>query len=318
VEPPLVLAPMAGVTRAAFRLLCREQGCGLVCSEMVSANGLVHGNRRTRELLAIAEGERPVSIQIFGRDPEAMAEAARIVDRAEPDLIDINMGCSVPKVAGTGAGAALLEDLDHAQEIVRAVAEAAARPVTVKMRARWKGTRDVAVEMARRAEQAGAAAVAIHPVPGRGERVLDWSLIAKAKQAVGIPVIGNGGVRTPHDAARMFAETGCDAVMVGRAALGNPWIFGRIAHALRTGEEPAAPSLEDRVAMAQRHGRLLAEQIGEERAAREMRTHLAWYLRAFRGAAQWRQRLHAVKRWGEVEGLLAELADEQGAARARA
>jgi tRNA-dihydrouridine synthase B len=165
----------------------------------------------------------------------------------------------------------------------------------------------VAVEMSQRAQEAGAAAVTIHPVPGRGERRLDWSLIGEVKRAVNIPVIGNGGVRTPQDAERMFAETGCDALMVGRAALGNPWIFEQIAHYLRTGETLPAPDLGERLALAMRHGRLLVEQIGEERATREMRKHLGWYLRGFRGAARVRGRINEIRAWGEVEALLESL-----------
>ena len=308
VDPPLVLAPMAGVTNSAFRQLCRAGGAGLVCSEMVSALALVQGNRRSRQLLAFTAAERPLSIQLFGNAPEPMAEAARVVAAAGPDLIDINMGCSVPKVTGSGAGAALLGDLDHAQRIVRAVARAVSLPVTVKMRSRWRGSQAVAVEMAQRAEDAGAAGVAIHPVPGKGERLLDWRLIAQAKRAVSIPVIGNGGVRTPDDAARLFAETGCDAVMIGRAALGNPWIFGQIAHYLGSGGILPPPDLQERLVVASRHGRLLIEQRGEARAVREMRKHLGWYLRGFRGAARLRDQIGRLGSWGDLQALLDSLA----------
>ncbi|MGE5550097.1 MAG: tRNA dihydrouridine synthase DusB [Bacteroidota bacterium] len=288
----LVLAPMAGVTDLPFRLICKDYGAGLVYGEMISDQALLHGNRRTEPLLRIDPAERPVALQLFGRDPETLGRAARVLAAHGPDLIDLNFGCPVPKVVRNGAGAALLRDLPRAAAIVRAVVEAADRPVTVKMRAGWDAENLVAPELAALCAEAGAAAVMVHArtreqfYTGRA----DWGVIRAVKEAVRIPVIGNGDVRTPDDAGRMLAETGCDGVAIGQGALGNPWIFAQAGLLLAgSGWEP--PTIEERFAVIRRHLQAEREYIGEERGVKEMRKHLAWYLRGLPGAAHFRAEL---------------------------
>ncbi|NLM37788.1 MAG: tRNA dihydrouridine synthase DusB [Firmicutes bacterium] len=303
---PVVTAPMAGVTDLPFRLLLKEQGCGLVCGEMVSAQALVYGNRNTLRLLATDPRERPVSIQLFGADPETMARAAGILATYPVDVIDINMGCPVPKVVRNGEGAALLNDLPRAARIVRAVVAAVDCPVTVKMRRGWAPGAEVAPELAVLCAEAGAAAVTVH---GRfraqfysGEA--DWDVIRRAKAAVKIPVIGNGDIFTAADALRMRAATGCDGVMVGRGLLGNPWLVRETVAALNGAPNPPPPTMDERFALIRRHLAAQVEFCGEERGVKEMRKHLAWYLKGFPGAARARQRINETVGLDELYALL--------------
>lgn len=303
---PVVTAPMAGVTDLPFRLLLKEQGCGLVCGEMVSAQALVYGNRNTLKLLMSDPRERPVSIQLFGADPEIMARAAGILATYPVDLIDINMGCPVPKVVKNGEGAALLKDLPRAARIVRAVVAEVDCPVTVKMRRGWAPGEEVAPELAALCADAGAAAIAVHGrfrdqfYSGQAE----WGVIKRVKAAVDIPVIGNGDIFSAADALRMRAETGCDGVMLGRGILGNPWLVRETVAALTGVPVPPPPTVAERFALIRRH---LAAQIafcGEERGVKEMRKHLAWYLKGFPGAARARQRINEATDQAELWALL--------------
>lgn len=311
---PVVLAPMAGVCNLAFRLLCKEQGAALVCSEFISAKALSFGNDRTMQMLSLTDRERPVSIQIFGAEPGVVAEAARRVQAAGADILDFNMGCPVPKVIKAEAGAALMRLPDKAEAIIRAMVDAVDIPVTVKMRAGWDDSTINVVDLAKRFEQAGIAAVAVHGRTRDQQRSGDanWRYIADVKRAVGIPVIGNGDVFEPEDAARMLEQTGCDAVMIGRGALGNPWIFSRTAAFLETGEVPPAPTLAERTEMAGRHLRLLAELKGEARAALEMRQHAPCYIKGFPGAAEVRRRISRCESVAEYDDAFAALAVAAG------
>lgn len=303
---PVLAAPMAGVTDKAFRLLAREAGAALVYTEMLSARALARESRRTREMLDLSGEQPPVAVQIFGNDPREMAAAARQAEAAGAALVDINMGCPTPKVVKNGDGAALLRDLPRALDIVRACVEAVRVPVTVKMRRGWEEGEEVAPELAAAAEAAGASAVAVHGrfrsqfYQGRA----DWPAIRRVVEAVRIPVIGNGDVRSPRDAFLLLEETGCRAVMIGRAALGNPWIFGRVARYLERGEEVPPPPPAVRVEMALRHLRLQVRYKGEQVGVRQMRKHLAWYLRGLPGAASLRQQLHRVESLAEAEAVL--------------
>lgn len=307
----VVSAPMAGITDRAFRDLAREMGCGLTWTEMISAQALVHGNRRTAEFLEVS-GEHPLAVQVFGSDPEILARAARLAAEAGADIVDLNMGCPTPKIVRNYEGAALMRDPEKAGRIVAAVAAAVPVPVTVKMRKGWDEDYPGAVELARVAAQAGAAAVTVH---GRlrseffGGRA-DWDVIGAVKQAVDIPVIGNGDVKSGPDAARMLAETGCDAVMIGRAARGNPWVFKQVREYLETGRETPPPTPEERVAMALRHFELLIRYKGEDRAVREMRKHAAWYTRGLRVSARLRERLHTADTAASLRRLVTSLNDQ--------
>ena len=307
---PAVLAPMAGVCNVAFRLLCREQGAALVCSEFVSAKALVMGNAKSRQMLAIDERERPVSIQIFGNNPHDAAEAARAVEEAGADIVDFNMGCPVPKVIKAEAGAALMREPDKAQAIIEAMVRAVRIPVTVKMRTGWDEKSIDALDLARRFEDVGVAAVAIH---GRTKSQMrsgraNWEIIGEIKQRLSIPVIGNGDVNSPEDAKAMLDMTGCDGVMIGRGALGNPWIFRRVHHYLATGELLPEPTLMERVEMARRHLLLLAELKGEYIATREMRRHAPCYFKAFPGAARYRAWLVACETMEEYDRAFEKIA----------
>lgn len=297
-DPVVVLAPMAGVTDLPFRLLAKEMGCSLVYSEMVSDKGLLHENCHTLDMLKIDSRERPVAIQIFGSEPENMAAAARKVEQAGADVIDINMGCPTPKIVKNGEGSALLRQPELAYRIMASVAEAVAVPVTVKIRKGWDDASVNAVEMALLAERAGMAAIAVH---GRTRAQFyagqaDWNIIRAVKSSVSIPVIGNGDIRTPDDARRMLTETGCDGIMIGRGAQGNPWIFRQVMHYLATGTQLPAPGTEERFCLLLRHLDMLVACKGERIAVREMRRHAAWYTKGLRNAAEIRLRFNQAER----------------------
>ncbi|WP_378955357.1 tRNA dihydrouridine synthase DusB [Pelosinus sp. sgz500959] len=287
---PVILAPMAGVTDLPFRLLAKEMGCGLVYSEMVSDKGLLYKNNHTMDMLAIDERERPVSMQIFGSDPASMAKAAQFVEAAGTNIIDINMGCPTPKIIKNGSGAALMCQPELAYRIMVSVVEAVKVPVTVKIRKGWNLTSINAVEMAKLAEKAGISAIAVH---GRTREQFysgdaDWTIIRQVKESVGIPVIGNGDIRTPYDAEKMLVETGCDGLMIGRGAQGNPWIFRQVTHYLETGEMIEPPTASERLAVMLRHLDMLVEYKGEHLGIREMRRHGAWYTKGLHHSSELR------------------------------
>ena len=292
----LLLAPMAGVSDEAFRTLCREQGADLTYTEMVSAKGLSYANEKTRHLLNLAQGEDQVAVQLFGHEPEVMADQARWVGQEMGEslaYLDINMGCPARKIVSKGDGSALMKTPELASDIVRAVSSAVEHPVTVKFRRGWAEGDETCIEFARRMEDAGAAAVAVH---GRFALQLyrgraDWDAIARVKEAVSIPVVGNGDVKCGADAVALVERTGCDAVMIARAAEGNPWVFAQCKAALAGVPEPPRPSVEERIAMARRHARLLAQREG--RNIVRMRKHAMWYMAGLPGAAAARAKINA-------------------------
>lgn len=301
----VLAAPLAGVSSRPFRVLAIRAGAAVTYSEMVSADGIVRDQAKTLTLMEFGPDEQPLGIQIFGADPEVMNKAAQIVsERFSPDLIDINLGCPVKKVIRKNGGAAVLKDLNRTREIIRATVEGAGKvPVTIKMRTGWDESSPVYLEAGRIAEECGARAITLHARSrAKGYSGLaDWSTIKNLTEAVGIPVIGNGDVNTPADARRMIEETGCHAVMIGRAALGNPDIFRQVSHYLRTGDYLDDPSPKEKIETARLHARLMAEQFGEERGVVKMRRWLGWYVKGFVGASVLRPLLFKVTTLEEID-----------------
>ena len=302
----LILAPMAGVTDLPFRLLCKEQGAGLVCTEMVSAKAISFHNKNTEALMRTEPGERPVTLQLFGSDPCIISEMAAYIEDRPFDILDINMGCPVPKVAGNGEGSALMKNPGLVEQIVSRTVRATKKPVTIKIRKGFDAEHVNAVEIARIAEASGAAAVAVHArtrdqyYAGRA----DWDIIRRVKEAVSIPVIGNGDVNSPESARQMLEETGCDGVMIGRAARGNPWIFRRILTFMETGEDPGKPDRKQVTEMILRHAQMLLAYKGEYTGMREMRKHIAWYTAGFPHSAKLRAKTNEISTMEELRELL--------------
>lgn len=308
-ENNLILAPMAGVTDLPFRILCKEQGAGLSCMEMVSAKAILYKNKNTKELLTIDKREHPVSLQLFGSDPEIISEIARQIEELPFDILDINMGCPVPKVVNNGDGSALMKQPLLAGKIIEKTAKAIQKPLTVKIRKGFDEAHVNAVELAHIAEECGAAAVAVH---GRTREQYysggaDWEIIRQVKEAVNIPVIGNGDLFTGEDVKKMERQTGCDGFMVGRGAQGNPWIFKQMLFYLETGKELPKPSMEEMVRMTLRHAKMLIEYKGDYTGIREMRKHAAWYTGGYRNASKIRGKINEVESYQELCALFEEV-----------
>lgn len=308
-ENNLILAPMAGVSDLPFRLLCREQGAGLVCMEMVSAKAILYKNRNTEELLAIDPGEHPVSLQLFGSDPDIISEIAKQVEERPFDILDLNMGCPVPKVVNNGDGSALMKNPRLAGEIIEKTARAIKKPLTVKIRKGFDDAHINAVELAHIAQESGAAAVAVH---GRTREQYyaghaDWDIIRQVKEAVSIPVIGNGDIRTPEDVATMAEQTGCDGYMIARGAEGNPWIFRQILHYFETGEHLARPDFSEVTEMLLRHAKMQIDCKGDYTGIREIRKHAAWYTAGYRNSSKLRGRINEVENYEQLEALFREV-----------
>ncbi len=305
----IMLGPMAGVTDLPFRMLCKEYGCGLVYTEMVSAKGMLYENKHTHVLLDMSPDERPVAVQIFGSEPDVLAAMAKRLDAYPFDIIDINMGCPAPKIVKNGEGSALMKNPALVGRIVEAVVSQTSKPVTVKIRKGFDSRNVNAVEVAKTAEAAGAAAVAVH---GRTREqyyggTADWNIIGEVKAALKIPVIGNGDIFSPEAAAAMLKQTGCDGVMVARGALGNPWIFGGILRYLQYGVIEPPPSIEERLRVAMKHFDRQMEYKGEHLGLLEMRKHLSWYTKGLPNSAEIRVRLNSAATKDEVVGIFQKL-----------
>ncbi len=313
-ENNLILGPMAGVTDLPFRVLCKEQGAGMICMEMVSAKAILYKNKNTNELLTIDEREHPVSLQLFGSDPDIISRMAKQIEPLPFDILDINMGCPVPKVVGNGDGCALMKQPLLAGEIIEKTAKAIDKPVTVKIRKGFDENHVNAVEMAHIAQECGAAAVAVH---GRTREqfyagAADWEIIRKVKEAVKIPVIGNGDLLTGKDIKEMERQTGCDGFMIARGAQGNPWIFKEMLYYLETGKNMERPSMKEIVDMMFRHAKMLISYKGDYTGIREMRKHAAWYVRGCQNAAKLRARINEVESYGELLAIFEEVLSYTG------
>ncbi|SFN75781.1 tRNA-U20-dihydrouridine synthase [Pseudobutyrivibrio sp. UC1225] len=313
-ENNLILAPMAGVTDLPFRLLCKEQGAALCCMEMVSAKGIMYNNKNTESLLTVDERERPVSLQLFGSDPEIMGAMAAKIEHRNFDILDINMGCPVPKVVNNGDGSALMKNPVLAGKIIESMVKAINKPVTVKIRKGFDDEHVNAVEMAHVAQESGAAAVAVH---GRTREQFysgkaDWSIIADVKAAVNIPVIGNGDILDAKDVIAMKEQTNCDGFMIGRGAQGNPWIFHQILHYFETGDIIGKPPMEEMVKTMLRHAKLQIEFKGDYLGIREMRKHAAWYTAGYKGASKLRGAINNVESYDDLEKLFESFMNQYG------
>ncbi|HBF9224892.1 TPA: tRNA dihydrouridine synthase DusB [Clostridioides difficile] len=300
------LSPMAGVTDLPFRLICKEQGCGLLYTEMINGKALCYDDENTKKMLKIEEEEHPVAVQIFGSEPEFIGRAAEIMNDYSNEILDINMGCPAPKVVKNGDGSALMKNPKLAEEVLRAVVKNSKKPVTLKIRKGWDDNSVNAVEIAKIAEDCGISALAIH---GRTREQFytgkaDWDIIAEIKKNLSIPVIGNGDVFTIEDSINMLDKTGCDAIMIGRGAQGNPWIFKRINHYMNTGEILPEPTLNEKISTAIKHLKLAVEEHGEYVAVREMRKHIAWYLKGLRNSAKLRDEINKIEDYQEVVSKL--------------
>ncbi len=307
-ENPVFLAPMAGITDLPFRLICKEMGCGMVYTEMISSRGLYYRDKKTEKLLKIHPDEKPVALQIFGSVPDVMAKAAYMLNDRENAVLDINMGCPTPKIVKNKDGCALMRDIDLAGKIVKAVVKESIKPVTVKIRKGWDEINVNAVEFAKVMEQGGAKAITVH---GRTREQFysgkaDWDIIKKVKEAVTVPVIGNGDIFTVEDGMKLLNEIKCDGIMVGRGSLGNPWLFKRLVHYIKTGDLLPEPTPEEKINMALKHLNLAVNHKGERIGVIEMRKHIAWYVKGLKNSASLRDRINKINHKSDLEKVLTE------------
>ncbi len=311
-DTPVILAPMAGVTDLPYRKIVKQMGCGLVCTEMVSAKGLVHGNKNTEQMLEISPQERPVSLQLFGRDPQVLAQAAQKAVENDPEILDLNVGCPTPKIVKNGYGSALMKEPKLIGKIVKAMTEAVDQPITIKIRTGWDEEHINAVEVAKIAENNGAQAIAVHGRTRsqfyRGQA--DWCIIQDVKDAVSIPVIGNGDIFSPEDAKQIIDKTSCDGVMIGRGAQGNPWLFKRTAHYIKTGELLSEPTPQEKLEVAILHLENLVEYKGEYVGVREMRKHASWYIKGLKNCTTIKDLLNQAETLQKMKKILSRYQEE--------